>query len=106
MGDFLILRAVRESNGLARAVDDPEILAAREEIAQVEGLLTCPEGAATYAAYKQALARDLIPPDASVVLFNCASGLKYPIRNPQQFSGLNRTTDFRDFTDVVGPSDW
>ena len=38
--------------GFAIAVDDDAILAARDEIASVEGLLMCPEGAATYAAYK------------------------------------------------------
>ena len=55
VGDFLILRAVRESGGFAIAVDDDAILAAREEIGRREGLLLCPEGAATWAAYKQAL---------------------------------------------------
>ena len=52
IGDFLILRAVRDSGGFAIAVPDEEILTARDEVAQDEGLLLCPEGAATYAAYK------------------------------------------------------
>ena len=39
----------------------------------------CPEGAATYAAYKQGLADGLIAKDESVILFNCATGLKYPL---------------------------
>ena len=56
IGDFLILRAVRESGGFAIAVTDAAITAALEEIAREEGLLMCPEGAATYAAYKQSLA--------------------------------------------------
>ncbi|MGF1612121.1 MAG: threonine synthase, partial [Kiloniellales bacterium] len=47
VGDFLILRAVRESGGFAIAVDDDAILAARDEAAREEGLLLCPEGAAT-----------------------------------------------------------
>ena len=54
IGDFLMLRAIRESNGFAIAVDDEAILAARDEVASSEGLLMCPEGAATYAAYKLA----------------------------------------------------
>jgi threonine synthase len=79
IGDFLILRAVRESGGFATAVDDAAILAAREEVALREGFLMCPEGAATYAAWKQELACGRTSPDDNVVLFNCASGLKYPL---------------------------
>ena len=77
IGDFLIMRAVRESGGFAIAVEDEAILRAREEAAHSEGLLLCPEGAATLAAYRQALAEGRIRRDQSAVLFNCASGLKY-----------------------------
>jgi threonine synthase len=79
IGDFLMLRAIRESNGFAIAVDDDAILAARDEVANVEGLLMCPEGAATYAAYKTALACGRVSADESAVLFNCAIGVKYPL---------------------------
>lgn len=79
VGDFLILRAVRESGGFAIAVDDPAILAARDEVAQREGFLMCPEGAATYAAYKQAISDGRVSSVESAVLFNCASGLKYDL---------------------------
>ena len=79
VGDFLMLRAIRESNGFAIAVDDDAILAARDEVCLQEGFLMCPEGAATFAAYKKALEEDLISSDDSVVLFNCASGLKYDL---------------------------
>ena len=79
VGDFLILRAVRESGGFAIAVADDAIAAAMDEVARVEGLLLCPEGAATYAALKQALADGRIRRDDQVVLFNCATGLKYPL---------------------------
>jgi len=79
IGDFLILRAVRESGGFATAVGDDAIAEAWREVAAEEGLLLCPEGAATYAAYKQALADGRIRPSDRVVLFNCASGLKYPM---------------------------
>jgi threonine synthase len=79
IGDFLMLRALRESNGLGIAVDDDEILAARDEVARGEGLLMCPEGAATYAAYKHALADGRVSPDEFAVLFNCATGLKYDL---------------------------
>jgi threonine synthase len=82
IGDFLILRAVRESRGFAIAVDDDAIMAALAEVARTEGLLLCPEGAATYAAWKLALFAGQIAPDETVVLFNCASGLKYPLPAP------------------------
>jgi len=79
VGDFLILRAVRESGGFAMAVSDQAIAEGWREVATEEGLLLCPETAATYAAYKQALADGRVRPDDRVVLFNCASGLKYPM---------------------------
>jgi threonine synthase len=79
VGDFLILRAVRESGGFAIAVDDNAISAALNEMAKEEGFLLCPEGAATYAAYKQSLADGRVKKTDQVVLFNCASGLKYPL---------------------------
>ncbi len=79
IGDFLILSAVRESQGFAMAVTDEAILAARAEVGRVEGLLLSPEGAATYAAWKQALNDGRLSKDERVVLFNCATGLKYPL---------------------------
>lgn len=79
IGDFLILRAVRESNGFATAVPDDAILRARQHAAEKEGVLLCPEGAATLAAYQQEVASGRISPDESAVLFNCATGLKYPL---------------------------
>jgi len=79
VGDFLILRAVRESGGFAIAAADEAIAAGLEEVAREEGFLMCPEGAATYAAYKQSLADGRISRSESAVLFNCATGLKYPL---------------------------
>jgi threonine synthase len=79
VGDFLILRAVRESGGYAVAVSDDAIRAAVDEVGREEGLLLCPEGGATYAALKAGLADGRIGKDERVVLFNCATGLKYPM---------------------------
>jgi len=79
VGDFLILRAVRDSGGFATAVNDEAIMRAWREVAAEEGLLLCPEGAATYAAYKQAIAEGRVGPGERAVLFNCATGLKYPM---------------------------
>src|SRR5262247_392599 len=79
VGDFLILRAVRASGGFAIAVPDDAIAAALDEVARTEGFLMCPEAAATYAALRQALVDGRIRRDERVVLFNCATGLKYPL---------------------------
>ena len=79
VGDFLILRAVRDSGGFATAVEDEAIMQGWREVAAEEGLLLCPEGAATYAAYKQALADGRVGAGERAVLFNCATGLKYPM---------------------------
>ena len=79
IGDFLILRGVRSTGGFAIAVEDDAIQAALEEVAHGEGLLLCPEGAATYAAYRKALKEGRVQPGERVVLFNCATGLKYPL---------------------------
>jgi threonine synthase len=89
VGDFLILRAVRESGGFAIAVDDAAISAALDEVARAEGFLMCPEGAATYAAYKQSLADGRVSKHERAVLFNCATGLKYPL--PPVTRSLDRT---------------
>src|SRR5229473_442321 len=80
VGDFLILRAVRESGGFAISVDDEAIARAWREVAAAEGLLVCPEGAATYAAYQAAVADGRVRPGERAVLFNCATGLKYPMQ--------------------------
>jgi threonine synthase len=79
IGDFLILRALRETGGFAIAVEDAAIERARAEVGAKDGLLLSPEGAATYAAYLEAAARGRIVAGDRVVLFNCASGLKYPM---------------------------
>jgi threonine synthase len=79
LGDFLILRAIRESKGFAMAIPDEVILEARAEVGKAEGLLLSPEGAATYAAYAHALAEGRVGKADRVVLFNCGNGLKYPM---------------------------
>ena len=94
LGDFLILRAVRESNGFAIAVDDKAIAAGLDEVARTEGFLMCPEGAATYAALKQALGDGRIRREERAVLFNCATGLKYPLPPARRTLDRNKPIDF------------
>ncbi len=79
VGDFLILDAVRESGGFAIAVSDAAIEDAVSAVARDDGTLLCPEGGATLAAYEKALRDGLVSADEEVLLFNCASGLKYPL---------------------------
>jgi threonine synthase len=88
VGDFLILRVLRESNGFGVAIDDAAVEAARAEFGAGEGIHLCPEGAATYLAYKTALADGRVSKSDRVVLFNCATGLKYPM--PPVSRSLNR----------------
>jgi len=94
VGDFLILRAVRESGGAALAVSDAAIAAAVRDVARDDGLLLCPEGGATLAAYQRALDEGLIGRDERAVLFNCASGLKYPLEDQSRTLDRHAPIDF------------
>ena len=78
VGDFLILDAIYESNGSAIAVDDNAVITKRNELAN-KGIMLCPEGAATALALDHAIQSGEVKPEEEVVLFNCATGLKYPM---------------------------
>jgi threonine synthase len=101
LGDFLILRAVRESGGFAVAVSDEAITSAVAEVGRVEGFLLCPEAAATYAALKQSLADGRIGRGERSVLFNCATGLKYPMPAADRRLDRLRPIDFASFSQVA-----
>jgi threonine synthase len=79
VGDFLILRAVRESGGAGIAVEEDAIVEAVEDVAKDDGMLLCPEGGAVVAGWRSALERGLVGKQERVVLFNCANGNKYPL---------------------------
>ena len=79
VGDFLILRAVRESGGGAIAVAEDAILQGVEDAAHADGFLFCPEGGAVLAAWRRALEQGMVGRDERVLLFNCANGNKYPL---------------------------
>ena len=97
VGDFLIIRAVNESGGFAVALPDDEILAARDKVATEDGLLLCPEGAATVAAYARALADGTVTPHETAVLYNCATGLKYPMRPVDRALDKDAAIDYARF---------
>jgi threonine synthase len=94
VGDFLILDAVRESKGFAVAVSDEAINRAHQDCARTEGILLCPEGAATLAALRQELESGRIGKDENVVLFNCATGLKYPMPSSHHKIDLKQPIDY------------
>lgn len=77
LGDFLVLRALRESDGVALAVTDDDIATHMRIAGEREGLLLCPEGAAAVAATARLRAEGWIHGDERVVVFNTGSGLKY-----------------------------
>ncbi|TMB73059.1 MAG: threonine synthase [Deltaproteobacteria bacterium] len=77
VADFLMLRALRESNGTALSVSDEEIIAEIPRLGRAEGIFFCPEGAACAAALRRLMQNGWVKPTDEVVLFNTASGLKY-----------------------------
>jgi threonine synthase len=77
VGDALMLRALRDSEGTAVAVSEAEILWGVKEIGQSEGLFVCPEGGAALAGIRRLVEQGWIDREERVVLFNTGSGLKY-----------------------------
>jgi threonine synthase len=77
VGDFLMLRILRESNGGAVAVDDDEMIRITREVGSAEGLFVAPEGAACFVALRKLLAEGKITHEERVVVFNTGSGIKY-----------------------------
>jgi threonine synthase len=78
LGDFLVLRALYETDGCAVAVADDELLADVRLVAQQDGHLICPEGAATVSAVRTLAESGWIDAGERVVVVNTGSGLKYP----------------------------
>ena len=77
IGDFLILNALRESEGVAITVTDEELIAGARELARKEGIFAAPEGGACVPALRKLIERGKIKPAERVVLFNTGSGIKY-----------------------------
>jgi threonine synthase len=77
VGDFLMLRAIRESRGTAVAVSDADLLDGVRELAQFQGVSACPEAGAVWKAAERLLADGWLKPHERVVLVNTGTGLKY-----------------------------
>ena len=77
IGDFLILDALRQSDGAAITVTDEELIAGAREMARREGIFAAPEGGACVPALRKLIERGKVKPNERVVLFNTGSGIKY-----------------------------
>jgi threonine synthase len=77
VGDFLMLRILRDSGGTAVSVADDQMVEGMKRLGSYEGVSAAPEGGAALAALDQLIARGLISPDEVVVLFNTGGALKY-----------------------------
>ena len=87
--DYLILRAIRDTGGAAVAVGDDAMIDAMHRLAAAEGIIACPEGAATLVGLERLLAGGSIAAGEEVVLLNTGSGYKYPdlMRGPEERRG-------------------
>ncbi len=77
IGDFLVLRAVRESDGAAVAVDDADMVVGMRQMGHLEGVSAAPEGGAALHALRVLIQTGRIQPHERVVLFNTGGALKY-----------------------------
>jgi threonine synthase len=77
LGDFLVLKAIRESAGTAISISDEESLDAGLELARLEGIFAAPEGGACVAAARRLYQSGFLSPAETVVIYNTGSGLKY-----------------------------
>lgn len=77
IGDFLMLKVLKESNGTAVTVSDPDLLDGVREVSQQQGIYACPEAGAVWKAACQLLDSGWLKPEEKIVLFNTGSGLKY-----------------------------
>src|SRR5262249_45118093 len=78
LGDFLVLNALRQTEGTSIAVTDNELLAAQRQLARSEGIFVCPEGAACFAAVDTLRSAGWLRADETVVVLNTGAGMKYP----------------------------
>jgi threonine synthase len=79
IGDFLLLDIIRASGGIGITITDEEIVDAQQDMGRSEGILLCPEGAGCYAAWRKALAAGQVGADERSLIFDTATGLKYPM---------------------------
>lgn len=79
VGDFIVLDIIKASSGFGITVTDEEIVEAQKDMGRTEGILLCPEGAGCYAAWRKAIAEGRIGRHERALIFDTATGLKYPM---------------------------
>jgi threonine synthase len=94
LGDFLILRVIYESGGFGIAVSDEDVEQTRGEVARADGVMLCPEGAACFAAYRDALASGQVSRDECAVIFNTANGLRTAMPPARGRIDVREPTDY------------
>ena len=77
IGDFLVLRAVRESGGAAIAVSDADMVTGMRDLGRYEGISAAPEGGAALHALRVLVRDGYVKPHETVVVFNTGGALKY-----------------------------
>ena len=77
VGDFLMLQALRKSQGTAVRISDRELMQGVSEISRCQGIYACPEGGAVWMACQKLRAQGWLKPEERIVLFNTGTGLKY-----------------------------
>jgi threonine synthase len=93
LGGFLVLEAIRATNGTAVAVTDEQLLASQRQAARAEGTWVCPEGAACFAAVAQLRGAGWLADGDEVVVVNTGAGLKYPQTMPAHPALIPRDGD-------------
>jgi threonine synthase len=78
LGDFLVLKAIYQTDGCAIAIEDDALLQEQKKIAELEGAFICPEGAATFVAARRLREQGWIKDEEVVVALNTGMGIKYP----------------------------
>jgi threonine synthase len=75
--DYLILQAIRDTGGTALAVEDQPMVEAMRDLASAEGVIACPEGAATLVGLRRLVNEGLVESGETIILLNTGSGYKY-----------------------------
>ena len=77
IGDYLIIDAIKQSNGTAIKINDDEMLDGVKKLASLEGIFCAPEGGAIVSATQKLISKGFISPDEKVLLLNTGSAFKY-----------------------------
>jgi threonine synthase len=102
LGDFLVLRALRESGGTSVAVSDEDMLDAALLLARCEGIFAAPETGACVAALKSLFENSFLGPNDKVVIFSTGSGLKYLESYSTRFA-RNTVTEYDKLGGLITP---